>query len=51
MRPPPFDPAVLADADLLRTALEDVDFRRAAAAARELARRPSSEPFSTASWP
>src|SRR5262245_22708004 len=41
MQPPaPFDPTALAEADLLRVAVEDSDFRRAQAAARELARRP-----------
>ena len=39
MRPPAaFDPAALTDAELLRTTLEDADFRRAASAARELTR-------------
>jgi HEAT repeat protein len=35
-----FDPTALPPADLLRAALEDPDFRRAQAAARELAHRP-----------
>src|SRR5262249_46235529 len=41
MQPPArFDPTTLAEADLLAVALEGGDFRRAQAAARELARRP-----------
>jgi HEAT repeat protein len=43
MRPPTsFDPTVLTEAELLRMALDDADFRHASAAARELIRRPDA---------
>jgi HEAT repeat protein len=43
MQPPaPFDPAALSEAELLRTALLDPDFRRARSASAELACRPDA---------